>query len=402
MFEVERDRLLTRYRLTIETLSPLHIGSGESPLLEQTPDFLRQDRKLLILDPAHIGDGLNRDQIEWLMEGTSLRELLAQLPPAARSIMKRYELDDPGNVHSIHPHIKLVDNSPYLPGSSIKGALRTALAGAMLRGDEPMEIREQNLDRSAKYAARSLETTLFGADAHHDLLRAFRVTDSEAMPIQSHLELRRATIFSLQRDEPDMPVMLEPKGDAYSFHLETIPEGKTIIAQAQCDRFLLEPSQADKLGYSDRTSYIVHLTDHARAFAGQLIVCEWDFYRRHNFASAVSFYEHLAVVLKGLDPTQECLLQLGWGGGWTSKTIGMLLDKDTLSVLRAKYKMGRRGSAHFPKSRRLVQASDGSWVPLGWVKVRMDPLSDAALIDHEHERFQRKLVQINPSPSRRP
>jgi len=82
-----------------------------------------------------------------------------------------------------------------------------------------------------------------------------------------------------------------------------------------------------------------------------------------------------------LDPRSEFLLQLGWGGGWDSKTFGDILTRDghvfeqvvqkygKTMVRQGKYKAGDT----YPKSRRVVvNAGDQPMFPLGWIKVRME------------------------------
>jgi CRISPR-associated protein Csm5 len=75
----------------------------------------------------------------------------------------------------------------------------------------------------------------------------------------------------------------------------------------------------------------------------------------------------------------EFLLQLGWGGGWDSKTFAHVLTKDRSAFYRVvkKYQpMDRQDSykqgARYPKSRRVVVQDEQAVFPLGWVKVKME------------------------------
>src|SRR5262249_19520957 len=66
---------------------------------------------------------------------------------------------------------------PYIPGSSLKGALRTVLAWHGFQ-QRKLIFDVDNLGGNPNWAAQSIERKLFGADPNHDLLRALQVADS--------------------------------------------------------------------------------------------------------------------------------------------------------------------------------------------------------------------------------
>ena len=93
----------------------------------------------------------------------------------------------------------------------------------------------------------------------------------------------------------------------------------------------------------------------------------------------MAFYERLIETWSQLS-RGEMLLQLGWGTGWESKTLGSGLlrtDDRAFERLLDQYRMtkekDRRAGDPFPKSRHLVLDSQGRPSrPLGWVRVTLE------------------------------
>ncbi len=101
---------------------------------------------------------------------------------------------------------------------------------------------------------------------------------------------------------------------------------------------------------------------------------------RPNAAAPARFYSDLEKLeLK----ENQFVIQLGWGGGWDSKTLGSRFDSQFMDRVIMHYKMarGRRKPGDpFPKSRRAAmnvrRAADGRVIetpglPLGWALVEM-------------------------------
>jgi len=367
--QTQRDQLGTRYRLHIKTLSPLHVGAGGSDLQRRTPDFLPVSGQLIVIDPNKLADVLGPHQIERLVAGVSLAELLKGLRDDQKAALAAYTLQDSGDdVKTIRPHIKLPGARPYLPGSSLKGALRTALAWAML-SDDVVRVTSRNLGPNRQKADNWLDRALFGEEPNYDLLRALQVGDSEGAAWQGGLHLAQVAVYSLQAQKA-----LAPKGPRYRFHLETIPENVEFIAQARRDNYILEPDQASQLRF-DKVEYLLRLPHHVNRLAAKLIEQERDFYRRYGPLPLVDFYDQLEEQLNQLDQDRACLAQVAWGTGWTSKTVGTVLDEALLKEIRTRYRLGRRNTV-FPKTRRLVEHRSEPIMPLGWLQVTFEPLGE--------------------------
>jgi len=372
--QAQRDELGARYRLRIETLSPLHVGAGGADLQRRTPDFLRVDGQLVVIDPDRLVDVLGPGQIDRLAAGLPLSKLLDELSKDERLALAAYTLQDPGGeVTTIHPHIKLPGARPYLPGSSLKGALRTGLAWALL-SDGIVRARGRDLGRSRFRADDRLERALFGSDPNHDLLRALHVGDSEGATWRDGLRLDQVAVYSIRQRS------LVPKAPSFRFHLECIPEGVTLTADARRDNFILQPRHARVLRFGPRLGYLLRLPAHANRMAQELIRQERDFFHRYGPRTLVAFYDRMGGTLAELDHDRACLVQVGWGTGWTGKTVGSALAEVVLNEIKARYRMGRHGAV-FPKTRRLVERDFEPRMPLGWLRVTFEPLGEEVTPD---------------------
>src|SRR5690606_18415556 len=80
----------------------------------------------------------------------------------------------------VREQVKDAYDRPYLPGSSLKGALRTVLAWSIWR-ERKLQPDARQLQRRRAWAASSYEKAIFGRSPNHDLLRALQVSDSQPL-----------------------------------------------------------------------------------------------------------------------------------------------------------------------------------------------------------------------------
>jgi CRISPR-associated protein Csm5 len=370
MFEQERDALATRYRLHVRTMSPVHVGSGEADLREEDLGFLPMGDRLAVLDPDKLAASLSQAQLDRLLAGVPLNEIVSALRQDQLEAMAAYTLPTPAApVDRIRPHIKIpgVPPRPYLPGSSIKGALRTALAWAMLEGGLA-EVSERDLGHNRFFADSGVERALFGRDPNHDLLRALHIGDTAGLSPGTGLTLAQVAVYSIRQGR-----RLAPKGSRFRFHLESLPADLELEAAARRDNYLLEPEQARRMRWDRGQPYLLELVRHANAFAARLMEVEGDFYGPE---ALVEFYERLGQVLSQIESGEHaCLCQIAWGTGWTAKSVGTALDDQTLALIRRKYRLGRQDTI-FPKTRRLVEEDGQPNAAPGWLLLIFQPEGD--------------------------
>ncbi len=289
----------------------------------------------------------------------------------------RYRLRGSPATINIREQIKDVYGQPYLPGSSLKGALRTVLAvGAAMR----VKADFDNLNPGRSWAAQPVERKLFGNDPNHDLLRALQVSDSAPVP-SARLGLRRANIY------PTASTSYRGRSKGLDVDVETLTRGTTLDLPIHVPTELLEHRNTafdrrrhEELGqWEQKAQWLERLTQTAQQNARMLLEDEVRFFQERTDVPAVhQFYNNLVDQFTALK-RNEMLLVLGWGGGWHTKTFNRLLktDPQTFDRLVTKYRLNPTGTvnpgASFPKSRHLLRIGDRPGPPLGWVKVTLFP-----------------------------
>ena len=199
----------TKYRLQIEPLSPVHIGSGrtiepyEYELREQngTTFLLAFDLDRLLVDLSDTARQEFNYIIErgdfpgvraWLREQADERRHLRfaiLVQPKAADELKR-NLDNPERLGEIELFARHPDTGqPYIPGSSIKGAIRTALVNAAVNHANERQLKEIANDRRSRRSSAVFEAAALGhidrgrggnlrADLYRDPLRQIAVSDA--------------------------------------------------------------------------------------------------------------------------------------------------------------------------------------------------------------------------------
>jgi len=308
-----------------------------------------------------------------LLAGRPAAELLADADFAdPHSPLFRYVM--PGTPFTRTPgakvqeQIKDVHDRLYVPGSSLKGALRTVLAWGIYtsQGQKPDLSK---LKRSRSWASQPLEQELFGRSPNYDWLKALHVEDTQPLEPEGHLALRTVHIYPTETsDSPGLNV-----------DVEAAERGTVFQTAFTVDEYGFSEDVALKLGWKGKRRWIEQLPALAREHARQRLLIEAEYYRKRNGPrDAMRFYDRLINTWSEL-PDNELIVQIGWGAGWESKTLGSELirtDDRAFERLLDDYRMtkerDRRPGDPFPQSRHLVLRDGRPSEPLGWVHVRLE------------------------------
>lgn len=283
----------------------------------------------------------------------------------------RYQLrGDLGNSDFINEHIKDVHGSAYMPGSSLKGAFRTAVAWQRLGEDAPRLARPGD---KPKQADNEIEERLFVVedtgsrvnDVNRDVWRALRVSDSSA--IATPMEL--VSINIQQPDRTGKPAFTV-------VNVEAIPAESRCTATLHLDSYLLgpQPQQQRGLDYRKKGAALEQVVAACKAHGAHLLAQEEAFFRtRADRPQLQRFYQHLRQLALG---EQSFLMQIGWGTGWHSKTYDDRLQQDGAwfadAVKAYRMQLQRRRFDEgdvFPSTRKLALQGGYPAFPLGWVRV---------------------------------
>jgi CRISPR-associated protein Csm5 len=363
------DELHTEWAVEVETLSPLHIGSGAELMLgyDLAP---HQGRTYRVNEDALLDETLTRAEgesaaaVNRVLAGRPALELLEPSDFNNPALFRYVLAGEPAKQEGKIPEqIKDVYDHPYLPGSSLKGALRTMMAWGMYT----RASRQPDLGRlgpKAKYAARRLEESLFGRDPNRDFLRALQVQDSAPLAEDNALSLEQVMVYP-----GGTPIDVEAVRTDVTFHL-----AMTV------DEYGFQNETVRQLGWQGKRAWLGQLVALGKEYGRARLLTEAEFFKAHDGPKmTLSFYAaRVKQVLEGELADDEFLLQVGWGTGWESKTLGSGLirqDDDAFERILYDYRMtkerNRQPGDPFPKSRTLALRGGEPTFPLGWVKVKL-------------------------------
>ena len=363
----------TLYDVTVSVLTPLHIGSGKDLLNEY--DYAICKGRTWRLNESALLDAQDVEDADTaaLLGGRPPAELLQARDFRPESRFFRYVIagmprsQAPGA--QLREQIKDAFDRPYLPGSSFKGALRTALAWNIWRRTG-MQPDFSKIGSRPQWAAQQLERELFVRDPNHDLLRALQVSDS-APANTDRLQILNASVLNSQ-GKPGAPIEMEAVAPDTQFSL-TLKVDDALFSDWAAHQRLPQEGQALL------TDLPRAVRDHSLALARR----ELGWFKEISPARRITeFYQ---LVVDSPPHSRRFPLSLGWGTGWASKTFGPLLqeDPDLMERILSGFRLARgrrRADDPFPKSRRVVvvrsldregRPQTVPVRPLGWCLVEM-------------------------------
>jgi CRISPR-associated protein Csm5 len=376
-------KLHTKIDAQITVLSPLHIGSGSK--LKRDFDWLARNDRVYIFDHNTLFDTvLQRAETDQKQNAAALTTTLMAmaLPDLEKagwlekgdfhedSPLFRYVLRGQPHLAEISEQIKDAYGRPYLPGSSLKGALRTVLAwGIYTKTKRQPDLRRLKPSRS--WAAQPLEQAIFGPNPNQDWLRALHVTDGPALPPES-LQLEGVRVY---------PTARQRGGSGLDLDVEAICQGTTFTVPLTIDEYGFQEEAARQLHWQGQREWLARLTELGQEHARQRLQVEAEYFKSERHPVGVRRFYHELIETYSKLKNNQFIVQIGWGGGWESKTLAGLLKQDARvfeqRVLRNRnYHMLRRDTRHklgdlFPASRRLVLRGNEPALPLGWMKVEL-------------------------------
>lgn len=418
---------LWKYEATV--LSPLHIGSGDS--LDRNHCFVDKDR-MWVIDPQRLAGhpGVAVDELVRELEHSrrDLGEILRRLDVDPADV-SRYAVDCSQRPTSgVSLAVKSAFDQPYLPGSSLKGAIRTVLAAK--RSEEPAHWaaaqsalraslnqakrtihrsrdRDAARERAKTEIAEKVEALYFGDEPNVDLLRGLRIGDSSPMGVDLLTVAKVRTLSCTSQGGYNWK--------PWSTYIESFLPGDTCFeGRVTIDEYLFSEigvpiSPSEELGFQPEDEDLVRgLAKHCQYFAKQHMHGEARFYEYCGFQPVVDWYRWLEKRYQEETTEGErkvvFLLQVGWGTGRTAKTLPQLQGTVLMDDLRQILNLGKvickqckgevkpdrhrpsqwycwkcrqskrtnevRIVTPFPKTRRLATVY-GKHLPLGWLLVRL-------------------------------
>jgi len=322
---------MSRVIFALTPLTPLHIGAGEAL---EAYEYVAIDSRLYSFSPERVLGKLSQSEREEFVNllGTNLGELHRFLRgrkelvaaqanytiPITDEAQRLYaeRLHNPRSDLTIYPFIK-TGYKPFIPGSSLKGAIRTAILYAKAR--HPI----------TEYNSRRLEQEALGYNKiTDDPFKNFKLSDSQPCPAAT--QLATVAVFTKKANtwQASIPMLREVTNSKLT---SDSPQSFSHTVELKEEAGF----ELEELIRACRQFYDLHLEREAQYLA--------------NLPQSNEIYHRLLNLRNSLNP-DSFLLRLGWGSGFDAVTLN--------------YAMARRMEK---RSRRLTTAG----MPLGWVEIAL-------------------------------
>ncbi|MDR1886415.1 MAG: type III-A CRISPR-associated RAMP protein Csm5 [Prevotellaceae bacterium] len=363
----------------IETLTPVHIGSGN--MLYNNTDFvgvrIGNEPCLAVISEEKIWKLLGEQHLDnWLQaitERKPLRDFLQKFAPNAKSIdyskrrMPLFADLKPNDTlkETLHNGMGL----PYIPGSSIKGAIRTAILASVVKTIQDKENAIQEFKNGKTLvSAKKIETKAFGIDPNSDAFRFIHVgdayfeKDSEIAMRLINLNVRNSENDLMDKSKPQL-VEAICQDVQCSIQLKIAREYYDFVKQ----RF----DQVGRLPVNSADDLFRMINSHTRKLVEDEIEI-WNNIAKNKIGGEgyIEQMQNIFDTINACEDGKSCVLRIGHTSGWrfiTGAWAEKLWNFKDVVVPASRPKNHNYENYDFPKTRRL----DTESYIMGFVKLTL-------------------------------
>ena len=368
----------------IKVLSPVHIGSGDKYTASEYIKSKAKTKKgniLKIIKRINVSnyflslDDGKKD--EFLMDlsnpNFNLKDFDSKIP---NTYMKYRAIDktkkEISPTQEIAESIKTL-NELYIPGSSIKGAIKSAILYHELDDELISKISTQVLGNNGRvnnWNYNRWMNDIFTSNkaptpAQGDIMKFLQVSDSTTIKSPTIYDV--ATVMaSFRLGFSEFYSRNKKTHEPTLSYLETIARGNTLSFDLNNN---YDYDVFKRLGLDSKKELIDmdNIKKSLFIFSKALINYELEFSKDYEIDYLTKFYSNL----EKQNSLSSPLLRLGSGSGFLSTTVGLKIKKYD-GDLFDKIRDGTRGKTYdyqFPKSRKITQVGG---LPLGWIKLNFE------------------------------
>ena len=282
---------------------------------------------------------------------------------------------------SLHiPTFAAGPSGPYLPGTALKGALRTGMLFAHWREGMLQDVLARAKgDRAPRRPAEVVEDHALGSPGANRM-RFVSAGDSGTVPLaQFKIYLLRTSTLQPRGAQYALGWKQSPRGavdggrpeESTPAFAEMAAPGSTFEGNWSEKNFFLEPDVRRVVRWPEAFNR-ARIFEAANVYAAGLLALQ-----RHYAAMA-----GLGLLDKGLEELEQrlarakengaCLLALGWGGGLLAKSSWLdTTNPEYRQILQqfALYNRALASNLPFPKTRRIVFLNNKPATLPGWVEL---------------------------------
>lgn len=367
---------------TLEVLSPVHIGSGIK--LAKGFNFISEGGTTKIVPQSEIEEYLrnNPEEIQ-NFDRPDYRPL-----EILKKINKYRCYNIYCNVSDILEFIRDAKGNPFIPGSSVKGSLRTSIISNKINSlneNEKSSLLGKTDFRGQKFAAKEIEKIIFGEDSNKNVMRLFNIFD--IFFYNKDIDLYKINVISLKDTQGTdflWKVMRRNQNNtsnhsqATSIYSEMLQPGSKANFSFKIDKFLFDNSKADselKLKNYINSILIENLINDINDYTLRLLKSEIDFFTKlnssNNLDKVVKSLNKMKTDLENIifKKEQSVIMRISWGSGWKFMT-GDFIPEEILVNIKSRLRLGKNNFNFFPKSRKIVFDGNQPDTLAGFIRIK--------------------------------
>lgn len=367
------------YNCTLETKSPVIVAAGseyqygpqeyvfsKKPLKDRKIDLIKR------IDITKYYKSLDEDKKKELLKDLSKFDFKLEKSLKFKKNAEKYspycsisECETKPKKEIIE-HVKTRDKI-YIPGSSIKGALSTAILYDKIKINDVKGVikNKDAYDKILKKYFSSNEKNL----TQSSIMRFIQITDTyteKIIPIIYDIQLIQVKNIQSQKIKSNSKDECLKHGNNMTTYYEAIaPKYKL-----NCDITIKKDKEIlNQLNLKEKGKIldIDYIKDVLYNFSMDYIEYEQDFIDTYNIDFLKDYYKQLA---KENTPDSP-LIRVGLGSGFMQTTVNMKTKNEDPMLYKKVQKIAHKKSSdyEFPKSRKITAKTKK---PLGWIKLRFD------------------------------
>lgn len=365
-----------RHNVKLETLTPVHIGSGL--FLQNNIEFVKHNNYIYIIDPRKLIDIIGIEKLDYwvsaINRGDDIKSLISKIGKNSTpdTYSKRYiatrfnrNLD---NQTTLKECMHDGRGIAYIPGSSIKGAIRTAVFADIATDNEELE---NLIDLSKKTPCEKVEKRVFGKEPKSNVFRFLQIGDAyfnercEVALNEVNLNVRESHTKLLDESKKQLVEAIE-KGSETTFTIKLLSEyNKFAFEKSKAkDRLIEQENKKTHLkAIPENMQSLELLFETININSKVLIESEINIWEQekqdHNDDStAQNYIDNLKDILQIINKCgkRECVLRVGQASGWRFMTGAWVEINEELFnkvITKARPNAHNYTQYDFPKSRRI-------------------------------------------------
>lgn len=444
-------------KIYIQTVTPVHIGTGK--MLTKF-DYVGSNRIDFFKFVSCISPE-QQEQVDKLTEVANFEELSLDRILSALKIDRKYVTENcslyrlPRDFKpETREAVKAGDSNLYIPGSSIKGMIRTALLYKSLKNSSDFQVivrkilsdlqnpRDRKaIDRIKKRMDDTLEYEAFYcgiekntnnaqkqisySDQKYDLLKLLRITDTNNLSTSEFCDVSQICLYALNKKE---------EHKKFHIHAESIIASATFEFDLSIDLQFLKKardlikkndksfSKRDWISITEKVKNLydldlasnVEITE--ESIVSSVLDSVYEFGQQSSLLES-RWYEKFGAKRPNLKRIYETdkISKLGFSSGFGSMTILPLLlqsatNKDYAKKIYDKVGIGKHRNGAvldidlFPFTLKFIKEGE-ELIPMGWCQLSMQEFSDSVIdrstisgkIDSEDNTLQNQKKRIESS-----